>query len=114
VCGGFVGSVPQLCDVQVIPPQVPLFGEFQIEYCRADLEGNVNQLCYAFAGRNPPTNPPLNCHVIPTEGGPINGCTTSEYIPSTEPVGDYFAVVRVEDRSGFVSNTVRAPFAIVP
>jgi len=46
VCGGFVGSVPQLCGLEVVPNPVRLFGSYRFHFCLADLEGDVNQICF--------------------------------------------------------------------
>lgn len=110
VCGGFVGPVPQLCSVQVIPNPVPLGGSFRIRYCLADLEGDVNDFCLGI--QTSPEPPLLTCQRFTPRGTIINECTETAPIPFTNPAGSYTAHVEFRDRAGNRSETRLAPFQV--
>jgi hypothetical protein len=110
VCGGTITSVPKLCNVEVVPNPVPLFGVYRVRYCLSDNEGDLRQACIGI--RTGPQPPIPTCEPLTTGGGRINGCFESTQRPSTEPVGSYGFIIFFDDFSGNRSNTVEAPFTI--
>jgi hypothetical protein len=111
VCGGAITSVPKLCDVEVVPNPVPLFGAYDVRFCLSDLEGDLQQRCLAIRTAPAPTPVP-NCVPVQAAGQRINGCFRLGEQRSTQPAGQYAVVLHFEDRQGNRSNTVEAPFNV--
>lgn len=110
VCGGPITSVPEICDVSVIPNPVPLFGSFRVRFCLSDLEGDIVQACF---GIRTSSQPPLPvCEPVTGGGALVNGCFESNTRSSTEPAGSYTLLLLFDDRGGNRSNTVEAGFTI--
>jgi hypothetical protein len=113
VCGGLLTSVPKLCDLDILPNPVRLGGSVRPSFCVSDLEGDINQFCFAI--QTSPQMPTLQCRAVPESGSTINGCgTTTADIRITEPVGSYMFLLQFADRAGNRSSVESAPFQVVP
>ncbi len=112
VCGGAITSAPKLCDVEVVPNPVPLFGLYRLDYCLSDREGDVSQACYGV--RTGPDPPLETCEAVVSTARPLNGCFASGAIRSTNPAGNYSIILYFRDRAGNRSNVVEAAFRIAP
>jgi hypothetical protein len=110
VCGGVLSSTPKLCNVEVVPNPVPLFGSFRVRYCISDIEGDLRQACTAI--RTSPEEPLPVCELVTVIGGTINGCFNSNQQLSTLPAGNYGLIVSFDDRAGNRSNIVETGFRI--
>jgi hypothetical protein len=115
VCGGLIGSVPKLCNVDVVPNPVSRSYGYSIYYCLSDLNGDVSQFCLGI--QTSPDPPVLKCDsIVPLvpPGEMINLCTYTGLIAFTNPVGSYVAYVQFRDWAGHRSNIDTAPFQVVP
>lgn len=112
VCGGAITSTPKLCDVEVVPNPVPLFGLYRLDYCLSDREGDVNMACYGI--RTGPDPPIETCEAVVSTARPLNGCFASGAIRSTNPAGNYSLILYFKDRAGNRSNVMDVAFRIVP
>lgn len=109
ICLGTITSVPKLCNVEVVPNPVPLFGTFAVHYCLSDREGDIQQLCLGI--RTSPMDPIPNCSSVAPAGHRLNGCSQFA-VQSTEAVGDYAVVLYFQDSQGNRSNVAESPYAV--
>lgn len=119
VCGGFVTSVPTVCNVQVVAEddgrvgQVRLGRRYRIRYCLADLEGDLVRMCIGI--RTSPSPPVPDCTPLLPLGRSINSCgNVTAPLLASNPVGSYVAEIFFEDAGGLRGNTGSAPFSILP
>jgi WD40-like Beta Propeller Repeat len=119
VCGGGVGSVPEVCDLRVFPSEVPVGGSItSLEFGIEDREGDLIAACLSLASAT--AGPYFLCFDLVPPGGGLNEVVFMEGgIPLVHkdgyplPPGDYTLTLAVADAARNISNETSTPLRIV-
>jgi hypothetical protein len=111
VCGGFIASVPVLCNLTIVPNPVSRSGTIAYRFGVSDLEGDINRFCLQLS--YPPLEPQTTCTQVQPQNRPINGIVTTDPGPaSVLQFGTYGAALQAYDTSGHQSNVITATFVV--
>jgi hypothetical protein len=111
VCGGFVSTLPVVCNLSVIPNPVSRSGTISFRFGVSDLDGDINGICLALT--HPPLEPQTSCSSLTPTNKVINAIQTTVPI-SASPLafGAYNAAVQAFDKAGHSSNIATAAFQV--
>ncbi len=111
VCGGFVSTLPVLCNLTVIPNPVSRSGTIAFRFGVSDLDGDLDRLCIELT--HPPLEPQTSCTALVPVNRVINSIqTTTPVAASPLLFGTYNAAVQVFDTQGNRSNIITATFQV--
>lgn len=111
VCGGLVTSIPQLCQLQVVPASVQVGEPLRVSFGISDLEGDIDTLCIGIALGG--EQPSLLCQPISPSGALVNGFGQTDELQPPLPAGEYTFAMQVRDAAGHESNVATASFSVV-
>ncbi|MEO8605864.1 MAG: hypothetical protein ABI629_25060, partial [bacterium] len=111
VCGGFVGPLPVLCNLTIIPNPVSRSGTIAFRFGVSDLNGDINAICIELV--HPPLEPQTTCTPLAPTNHLINGFTTTTPV-SASPLafGGYNVAARAFDAAGNASNIITTTFQV--
>ena len=111
VCGGFVASVPVLCNLTVIPNPVSRSGTIAFRFGVSDLDGDINRICLELT--YPLLEPQTTCTQLQPTNHPINGSVMTNPGPaSVLQFGTYTAAMQAFDAAGHQSNVITTTFQV--
>lgn len=110
VCGGPFTTVPQVCNLTIMPTRVRRGGNITLSFGLVDREGDIDTVC---AGIGPAGSiPSMECRSLEPPGTTIN-ISGSDSVQVGLPVGRYVFALQFRDRAGNRSQIVTAEFEVI-
>ncbi len=111
VCGGFVSTLPALCNLVVVPNPVSRSGTIAYQFGVSDLNGDINKICLVLS--YPLLEPEQSCVAVAPTNHVINSIeTTTPVAASPLLFGTYQAQMQASDAAGHLSNIITATFQV--
>jgi hypothetical protein len=111
VCGGFVSTLPVLCNLVVVPNPVSRSGTIAYRFGVSDLDGDINGICLVLT--YPPLEPQQSCAAVVPTHRLINSIEMTTAVAASPLLyGTYQAQMQVSDTARHLSNIITATFQV--
>ena len=111
VCGGFVSTLPVLCNLVVVPNPVSRSGTIAYQFGVSDLNGDINEICLVLT--YPLLEPEESCAAVSPTNRVINSIEMTNPVAASPLLfGTYQAQMQASDAAGHLSNIITATFQV--